>query len=170
MVVGLAVLALWACRSPVAYHDGLYRGREAPYTIAGPPGPEGSWSRVRVAKADLAFRGPRGETMSLAGRCTSALAPPRILARHLRFQLPEHHVRETRERPLAGAPGWEQVLELRGGEAALTIATVTLVWRGCILDLILVVPEAAFAPARSDFEAWLGTLRLEGGPAPGEAS
>lgn len=158
--LALAALAVWGCRAPVVFEGGLYRGREGVYAIAAPRGVAGPWVPARVPPAALAFRGPQGETMSLATRCTSALAAPRILARHLRFELPEHRLRTARDRQVAGVAAFEQVLEVRAGERPLDVETVTLVSSGCILDLVLVAPPGRFPDARQDFEAWLGTLRL----------
>lgn len=158
--VALALLLGAAgCRSPIVQEDGLYRHRQLGYAIGRPPEPEGYWSFADLERTDVAFRGRGGETLSLATRCRAPLAEPRILARHLRFGLPENSVRRAGEITIAGRPAWMQVFEIPGGGGPVSVKTVTFVVRECIFDFLLAA-RSRFEEAERTFDAWLRTLRL----------
>jgi hypothetical protein len=159
-IVCLTLLAAHAgCASGLRWEQGLYRHGELGYTIAAPPGPEGYWRRIRVERAELAFRGARGEAISLAARCGRGLASAKILARHLRIGTREHRMRSSEELEVDGRPAWVQVFDARADAATVRVKTLTLVAEACVYDWVLVAREG-FEAAELRFDAWWSSFQL----------
>jgi hypothetical protein len=158
-----------ACASgPVVASGEGWRHRELGYSVDAPAPGAGPWRRIRVEGADLAFRGPHGETLSLLSRCTETKASPRIEARHLVIGLDGARPLASGPISLGGAPGWAQSFELRDDGVLVRLHSVTLVQAGCTFDWIFsarapgsggALDEAGFAADLRSFDSWWRSFR-----------
>jgi hypothetical protein len=160
----IALLAI-ACAGDLAAIEGGFEHRRHGYTIGFAPEDGGAWRRVPVDDAVLSFRRVGTSAwMSLQSRCGVPLAPPQILARHLRVGVETAAVRSSVPIELDGWPGWSQVFDARDAEGEVRVKTVTVVARRCIVDWVLVARQR-FSEVEPLFDAWWGTFRLVPEPA-----
>ncbi len=156
-LLGAATLA--GCATQVVRADGGFRDRDAGWTIGTPPGPDGYWRRDDLGGAQLAFRGGRGERISLAARCGGVPAPAWILARHLRIGVPEHRLRASGRLQVDGLEGWMQIFDARAEHGTVRVKTVTLAANPCTYDWVLAARDG-FDSAEPLFDSWWSSFRL----------
>jgi hypothetical protein len=151
----VGVLVCLACASTFRLEEGRWRHGRLGYSIDAPaPG----WVPLEADGADLPFLGPGGATRSLSSRCHLSLAEPKILARHLVIGLPDRSRLEGRAVLVDGRPGWLQRYEVRLDASTRRLTSVTTVVRECVIDFVLVEPDAAPGSAQ-EFERWWGSFR-----------
>lgn len=157
----LALLPVGGCASPALVREGeqLRHARHG-YRIAAPPP---AWQPIDVDDADLAFRGPRGETMALLSQCGRPQADAAIMARQLVIGLGEWRLRQGGPAAIDGRSGWEQVFDARTPQGIVRVKTVTLVEGRCSFDWLLIV-RGDFDAAQPGFDAWRESFRLDATP------
>ncbi len=112
--------------------------------------PGTAWSPIAIDGADVSLVGPGGALMSLSSRCKAPLAPPQVLARHLRFSIGDHELLESEALGEGSDAPWRQ--HLRVGD--LEIETITALRGECIFDWVLAASQDAFPPAQPAFRQW----------------
>ncbi len=158
-MVGACALAWVACAHDVRLRDGRYQHVELGYTIAPP---QGDWTPIRVAGADLAFRGPAGATLSLLSRCDASGQEAAVAARRLVFGIRPRTLIAAEPFDVAGASGWRQRVRLGSDEAGSVVDSVTVVLGGCLYDWVLV--RAGPAVGEDVLAGWVAGFR-PGSPA-----
>lgn len=157
--LALGVLAAGlACATPWSLEGGRWRHRERGYSIEAPGA---GWQPVEVSGADLAFQRPEGAMLTLATRCHTPLAEPRILARHLVIGLHGPIRRASRAVRVDGHAGWLERWDVQGPGGARQLETVTAVVAGCVVDFVLL--ESVPPGSQADFERWWGSFRWPAG-------
>jgi hypothetical protein len=154
-----AALVAVGCASPVARSDGGWRHREHDYTIADPDGSGPAWQRFEVEGADLAFRRPGPDTLSLLSRCGRPVAGAQLMARHLVMGERARKLVAARPIEVAGRSGWMQSFEVERDSKPVRVETLTLVVGDCTFDWVL-ASAGDFAAAEAAFRAWWESFRL----------
>ena len=149
------LVALAGCASGLVRAGDRFQHPELGYRIGAPPG---VWRRVSVEGADLALRAPGGATLSVSSRCRVSLSTPEVLARHLRFGLEAHRLRESGPVSVDGGPGWMQVFDAQSGARTVRVKTVTRVEAPCVYDWVLVAADD-FREVEPAFDAWWSSFR-----------
>ena len=156
----LVLALLLGCASDFLAIDGGFRHSAHGYTLGLPNGPGPPWMRVRVEDAQIAFRRPGPQTISVQSRCGQPLTSPSILARHLLIGVSPRTLREAGPTEVDGRSAWTQTVDAAGG---VRLKTVTTVMDDCVVDWILAAPAGAnFELAERAFDRWRATFRLEG--------
>jgi len=158
-LLGAALIGSACASNPVSKTEEGFRNRRHDYTIAKPDGPGGVWQRISLDGAELAFRRPGPESMSLQSRCGRPVAAPIFMARHLVIGLPERTLVAAGPTQVAGRDAWTQTFDTVQGGAPVRVKTVTLVAADCSFDWILAT-GGAFEPAEQAFDAWWASFRL----------
>ena len=158
----LLALVLLSCAGPISYSAGVYRHREHGYRLGAPRGAQGTWERIEVEGATLAFRGPGAATAIVKSRCGRPVAAVQLMARHLLIGLAERELLEARPVALSGRSGWLQVVDTRDGDGPVRLKTVTLVEASCSYDLVLAAARERYAAVEADFDAWWQGFALDG--------
>jgi len=130
------------------------------YRVVGPPG----WERI-ASDGDVALRQARlGAGLLAHGTCEGRVRPLPVLARHLRFGLRD--VRDLDESPVAvaGLPGVQSRYLARLDGESVAVRAITLVGRGCVYDLVLVVPPGRVEAVAADLERFTRSFTLLPGP------
>jgi hypothetical protein len=154
-----AALVAAGCAGPVARSDGGWRHRKHDYAIADPGGPGPAWQRFEVEGADLAFRRPGPDTLSLLSRCGRPVAGAQLMARHLVMGERERRLVAAQPIEVAGRSGWLQSFEVEREGKPVRVETLTLVVGDCTFDWVL-ASAGDFASAESAFRDWWGSFRL----------
>jgi hypothetical protein len=147
-------------------HTRLGYSIEIPRGAPGGTGqPGGGWVQISVEGADLAYRGPKGATMSLLSECRRGVARADLLARQLLIGLHERELIGSHPIALRGDAGWQQTFRVGTAGRAVDLRTVTIVSGPCTFDWLLVAPRGAFGPrdapsqAERSFEQWWSSFR-----------
>jgi hypothetical protein len=140
-----------------------YRHRESRYTVRAPssPGTLGGvdiWRRVDVKRADITFRGPKRDFVSVISDCDAETARrPNRLASGLLVGVENRRKVDAGVLEASSGEGWYQVYEARFDGQPVRIKTVTMVSGECVFDWVLVSP-GNFGLAERSFEAWRATF------------
>jgi len=136
-----------------------YRHRELHYTVRAPSSPRtlggvDVWRRVEVKRADIAFRGPKRDFVSVISDCDAETARrPHRLASGLLVGVDNRRKVEAGVLDTSSGEGWYQIYEARFDDHPVRIKTVTMVHSECVFDWVLVSP-GNFSLAERSFEAW----------------
>ena len=145
-----------------------YRHREIGYSVRAPSerGPLGNveiWRQVDVKHADIAFRGPKRDFVSVLSDCEAETARrPHRLASGLMVGVENRRKVDTGVLEASEGEGWYQVYEARSDDQLVRIKTVTAVEGECVFDWVLVSP-GNFALAERSFDGWRASFE----PPPG---
>lgn len=162
----LGALVGGACAPTLLAVDGRFVHRERGFSVAAPGA---GWSRVSLEGADLAFRGPRGTAMSLASRCGTPLAAPRVLARHLVIGVEGRRALGGESVEVGGWPGWLERFEVEEDDGEVRrLCTLTVVADGCVYDWLLVTPSPPDEGLDEAFDRWWSSFTLRVAPESGE--
>jgi hypothetical protein len=148
------------CASPLQKVDGGWRHARDGYWIGRPDGPGGDWSRIEVEGAVLAFQRGAGETVSMQTRCGRPVASAELMARHLVIGLRERRLVAAGPVVVDGRGGWAQSFDMRSGEVAVRVKTVTVVVGECTFDWVLATRDPE-GPAEAAFDRWWRGFRLD---------
>ena len=159
-LLGAVLIGAGCASSPMSRIEDGYRHRRHDYTIARPDGPGEAWQRVTLEGAELAFRRPGPEVLSLQSRCGRPVAAPVFMARHLLIGLPERTLVAAGPTQVDGRDAWTQTLDTVQKGVSVRVKTVTLVAADCSFDWILMT-AADFEPAEQAFDAWWDSFRLD---------
>ena len=98
----------------------------------------GSWQRVDLDGAEVAFRSRRSGVIAVRARCESERGSPDVESRHLWLGI-ERGPAERRPITIAGAPAVETVATSEG----VRVRTIVVETGSCTLDLAHAVSETA---------------------------
>ena len=99
------------------------------------------WRRVDVKHADIAFRGPKRDFVSVISDCDAETARrPHRLASGLLVGVENRRKVDAGVLDASSGEGWYQVYEARFDGQPVRIKTVTMVRGECVLDWVLVSP------------------------------
>ena len=107
-----------------------------------------------MKRADIAFRGPDRELVSVASDCDAVTdRRPDRLANGLLVGLQDRRRLESGVIASEDGQGWYQVYQARYEDRLLNVKTVTSVHGECVFDWILVA-AGSFGLADAAFESW----------------
>jgi len=141
-----------------------YRHRELHYSVRAPssPGTLGGvdiWRRVEVKRADIAFRGPKRDFVSVISDCDAETARrPNRLASGLLVGVENRRKVDAGVLEASTGEGWYQIYEALSDGQRVRIKTVTRVHGACVFDWLLVSP-GNFSLAERSFEAWRASFQ-----------
>lgn len=159
----LGVLVFAGCLGPIEQTGERFRHRSHGFALRAPQGPAGPWERVAVDGATLAFRSPAADTVVAKSRCGRPVARPQLMARHLVFGLPDREVVASQPVTIGALPGWLQVIDTVERGKAVRLKSVTVVSRGCSVDLVLAAERARFDAVEPAFDEWWQSLEFGAG-------
>ena len=156
----VALAALSCATGSMVTHPDSYENRKRGYEIGRPDVPPGSWKRITLRGADLAFQrsavdGP-AVSMALLSECGRPQADAGTLARQLLIGLDERFRVASGPVEVAGRPAWSQTFETREGGQRIRVKSVTLTSGRCTFDWVLVAP-GDFGEAEQEFDRWWPT-------------
>ena len=153
----MALAALSCATGPIVAHPDSYENRKRGYEIGRPDVPPGSWKRITLRGADLAFRRSAGDgpavSMALMSECGRPQADAGTLARQLLIGLDERVRVASGPVEVAGQPAYSQTFETREGAQRIRVKSVTLTSGPCTFDWVLVAP-GDFGEAEQEFDRW----------------
>ncbi len=155
LVRALLACGLAACAASASFDGTVYRGGGVAFRVGAVPG---SWRRVSLPVADLAFRDdPHDASILVNSRCSASDRDTPLLA------LTEHLIIGTTDRHLTT----EEVVSFDGREARHTVLTakldgVTMAYDvfvlkkdGCVYDLVYVTTPGGAGAGTAEFEAFV---------------
>ena len=146
--------ALLASCAGARFDGTLYRGDGFAFRISPPPG---TWERIEVTSAALAFRDPvHRATVLINARCgrDAADVPLIALTNHLFFEFTDRQVKLQQTVPFDGREALHTVLEAKLDGVPLSYDVWVLKKDGCVYDLLYTASATG-----ADAEAGLGAFR-----------
>jgi len=159
-LLALVVALAPGCAGSLTKTDDGWRHARHGYTIARPDGADGSWYRIDVEGAVLAFQRSPGEMVSMQARCGRPVASAELMARHLVIGFRDRKLVSSRPVVVDGRGGWAQVFDTAGEERTVRVKTVTLVVGDCAFDWILAV-QGPIGSVEPSFDTWWQSFRLD---------
>jgi len=156
VLLGL-VLGL-GCAGDLVAIEGGFRHRRHGYTLSVPLGPGPPWQREEIEGAEIAFRRPGPQRISVQSSCRRPVTDPAILARHLVIGIQRPSLQQAGPTLVDGHEAWTQTVDTPEG---VRIKTVTAVAGDCVIDWILAARVGpGFEEAERSFDAWWSASRL----------
>ena len=167
MLAAAGVLAITACAGGPAFDGSLYQGQYVSFRVAPLPG---TWRRVALPAADLAFRDEAHEgSILINSRCASSDrdAPLLSLTEHLIIGTTDRHIAREETVPFDSREARHTILSARLDGVPMSYDIFVLKKDGCVFDLVHVAPPSAAAAGQAEFEQFVQGFHTVTGPSQG---